>query len=99
MLNRRIKYKMAKTDLHVHSKYSEHSSDWFLKRIGANESYVNPDDNYILARQNGMDFVTITDHNRIDGSIYLQEKYPDNVFSGVELTTYFQLTVLLLLKD
>jgi len=80
---------MAKADLHVHSKYSEHSSDWFLKRIGANESYVNPDDNYILARQNGMDFVTITDHNRIDGSIYLQEKHPDHVFSGVELTTYF----------
>jgi len=36
-----------------------------------------------------MDFVTITDHNKIDGVMLLKEKYPREVFTGVELTTYF----------
>jgi len=37
----------------------------------------------------GMSFVTITDHNEIAGSVLLKEKYPDKVFTGVEVTTYF----------
>jgi glycosyltransferase involved in cell wall biosynthesis/predicted metal-dependent phosphoesterase TrpH len=36
-----------------------------------------------------MDFVTITDHNKIDGVLLLKEKYPDEVITGVETTTYF----------
>lgn len=36
-----------------------------------------------------MDLVTVTDHNRMDASLYLKEKYPDRVFTGVETTAYF----------
>ncbi len=79
---------MAKADLHVHSKYSERPSEWFLQRLGAAESYIDPEVVYSMAKQRGMDFVTITDHNRIEGSVLLKEKY-DDVFTGVEVTTYF----------
>ena len=50
---------MAQIDLHVHSKYSNHPSEWFLQRLGASESYTEPETIYKLARQRGMDFVTI----------------------------------------
>ena len=63
---------MKKIDLHVHSKYSKHPSEWFLQRIGAKESYTEPELIYQLARSQGMDFVTITDHNKIDGALFLQ---------------------------
>lgn len=36
-----------------------------------------------------MDFVTITDHNRIDGAMLLKRKYPERVFVSVETTAYF----------
>ncbi|MFO7813914.1 MAG: glycosyltransferase [Pelovirga sp.] len=80
---------MALADLHVHSKYSNHPSEWFLQRLGASESYTEPETIYSLARQRGMDFVTITDHNRIKGSLELVEKHPDRCFTGVESTAYF----------
>jgi glycosyltransferase involved in cell wall biosynthesis/predicted metal-dependent phosphoesterase TrpH len=80
---------MAKIDLHLHSKYSEHPSEWFLQRIGAKESYTEPEFIYQTAKKRGMDFVTITDHNKIDGVLLLKEKYPNEVITGVETTTYF----------
>lgn len=80
---------MTKADLHVHSKYSEHPSEWFLQRLGAGESYTEPEQIYKTAKEGGMDFVTITDHNRIDGALLLKEKYPEKVFTGVESTVYF----------
>jgi hypothetical protein len=80
---------MAKIDLHVHSKYSEHPSDWFLQRLGAKESYTEPEYIYELAKKRGMDFITVTDHNRIEGALRLKEKHPEETFIGVESTTYF----------
>lgn len=80
---------MAKADLHVHSKHSEHPSEWFLQRIGAHESYTEPEFIYETAKSQGMDFVTITDHNRIDGALLLRERHPADVFTGVETTAYF----------
>lgn len=80
---------MKKIDLHVHSKFSEHPSEWFLQRLGAAESYTEPDFIYKTAKERGMDFVTITDHNRIEGSLILKEKYPEEVITGMEATTYF----------
>lgn len=79
----------SKVDLHVHSKYSEHPSEWFLQRLGAAESYTEPEFIYRTAKERGMNFVTITDHNNIEGSLILKEKYPDDVFTGVETTAYF----------
>lgn len=80
---------MAKADLHVHSKYSEHPSEWFLQRLGAKESYTEPEHIFQSARARGMDFVTITDHNRVEGSLLIAQKYPAEAFSGAEFTTYF----------
>ncbi len=80
---------MAKVDMHVHSKYSEHPSEWFLQRLGAAESYTDPYDLYAIMKKRGMDFVTITDHNRIDGALLLKEAHPDEVIVGIEATTYF----------
>jgi glycosyltransferase involved in cell wall biosynthesis len=80
---------MRKADLHVHSKYSDHPSEWFLQRLGASESYTEPDYIYNTMKEREMDFVTITDHNKIDGVLYLKEKYPHDVFMGVESTAYF----------
>jgi predicted metal-dependent phosphoesterase TrpH len=80
---------MAKIDMHVHSKYSEHPSEWFLQRLGAKESYTEPEFIYQTAKKRGMNFVTITDHNRIEGALRLKDRYPDDVIVGVESTTYF----------
>ncbi|MCD4812468.1 glycosyltransferase [bacterium] len=80
---------MAKADLHVHSKYSRHASEWFLKRLGAHESYTEPEEVYRIAKQRGMDYVALTDHNRIDGALHLKKKHPGDVIVGVEATAYF----------
>ncbi len=83
------KYNMAKADLHVHTCFSAHPSEWFLQRLGTRESYTCPEDVYATAKQQGMSFVTITDHNDITASLRLMEKHPEDVFTGTEVTTYF----------
>ncbi len=80
---------MAKADLHVHSKHSNHPSEWFLQRIGASESYTDPESVYRKAKENGMQYVTLTDHNCIEGAISLKEHHPDDFFIGMETTVYF----------
>lgn len=80
---------MAQADLHCHSKFSKHPSEWFLQRIGAAESYTEPDFIYRTAKSRGMDFVTVTDHNNMEASLYLTEKYPHDTFTGTEFTVYF----------
>jgi len=80
---------MIKADLHVHSSYSEHPSEWFLQRIGARESYTSVETIHSVAKRRGMSFVTVTDRNRIDGSLELVEKHPRDSFVSCETTTYF----------
>ncbi|MHB9028123.1 MAG: glycosyltransferase [Candidatus Latescibacterota bacterium] len=80
---------MAKADLHVHSRYSNHPSEWFLQRIGASESYTDPEFIYRTAKEQGMQFVTITDHNSIEGALRLKERYPEDCFVSMETTAYF----------
>ncbi len=80
---------MAKVDLHVHSRFSEQPSDWILRRVGSKESYTEPEHIYRLAKARGMDFIAITDHNRINGALLLKEKYPDEIIVGVEATVSF----------
>lgn len=80
---------MAKVDLHVHSRFSDHPSEWFLQRLGANESYTDPEFVYQTAKKLGMDFVTLTDHNDIRGALQLRAAHPDDTFISVESTAYF----------
>lgn len=77
----------SKSDLHVHSKYSDRPSEWVLRRVGAPESFVEPRDIYARAMTAGMSFVTISDHNKIDGA--LEIAHLPNTFISCEVTTYF----------
>jgi glycosyltransferase involved in cell wall biosynthesis/predicted metal-dependent phosphoesterase TrpH len=60
-----------------------------LQRLGTRESYIEPEEVYRRAKKEGMDFVTITDHNTIEGAVRLKQKHPSDVIIGVEATTYF----------
>ncbi|MHB1155947.1 MAG: glycosyltransferase [Phycisphaerales bacterium] len=77
----------SRADLHVHSKYSDRPSEWFLRRVGAPESFMEPIEVYRRARARGMDFVTISDHNKIHGALDIA--HLPNTFISCELTTYF----------
>ncbi|HVS62254.1 MAG TPA: glycosyltransferase [Thermoanaerobaculia bacterium] len=76
----------SKVDVHVHSKHSDRPSEWFLRRIGSPESFVEPIEVYRRAKERGMDFVTISDHNCIEGA--LEIAHLDGVFLSNEVTTY-----------
>ncbi|WP_319559649.1 glycosyltransferase [Marispirochaeta sp.] len=80
---------MIQADLHVHSKYSDHPSEWFLQRLGTSESYTEPEYIYSTAKQRGMNLVTITDHNSIQGALELKRRHPEDCFVSVETTAYF----------
>jgi len=76
-----------KVDLHCHSKHSKRPSLWLMQKLGCPESFTESAELYRLLRQRGMDAVTITDHNVIDGC--LEIAHLDSVFMGCEYTTYF----------
>lgn len=78
---------LLRADLHVHSRYSKRPSQWILRKLGASESYTDPLDLYALARQRGMDLVTITDHNTLAGS--LEIAHLRGTFLSEEITAYF----------
>jgi predicted metal-dependent phosphoesterase TrpH len=80
---------MVLIDLHVHSHFSAHPSEWFLQRLGTRESYTDLETVYQLAKSRGMTMMTITDHNEIAGSVLLKERYPHKVITGTEATCYF----------
>ncbi len=76
-----------KADLHVHSRFSTRPSQWILQKLGCPESFTQPKEVYRIARSKGMDLVTITDHNTIDG--VLEIAHLPGVFISEEITTYF----------
>lgn len=78
---------VSRADLHVHCKYSNRPSEWLLRRIGSAECYTEPMEVYQRAKSAGMDFVTISDHNTIDGA--LEIAHLDDTFISCEVTTYF----------
>ncbi len=80
---------MICADLHVHSTASKRPSEWFLKKVGARESYTDMETLYNTAKSQNMDFVTVTDHNTIEGALALVENHPEDTFISVEVTTYF----------
>lgn len=80
---------MPRADLHVHSKYSDHPSTWGHKVYNSPESFTDVETVYHQAKRRGMDFVTLTDHDDIRGSIELTTKFPDDTFMSCEVTTFF----------
>lgn len=75
-----------KLDLHVHTHYSGLTTLVPLHRV-MKESYNTPESVYRRARGRGMDLVTITDHDSIDGVLTLADR-PD-VLVGSEVTGMF----------
>jgi predicted metal-dependent phosphoesterase TrpH len=64
-----------KADLHVHTWHSTQSGSWrFLRSY---DCYSSPADVYRVAHARGMDLVTFTDHDSIDGCMELLNRHPD----------------------
>ncbi|MEW6581348.1 MAG: glycosyltransferase [Actinomycetota bacterium] len=78
---------MTRVDLHLHSRASTETGNWFLRRAALPESTTDPAAAYAAAKRRGMDFVTITDHNTLRG--VLEIAHHGDVFMGVEVTTAF----------
>jgi len=77
----------SKVDLHVHSRFSSRSPEWLLRRFEVPDSYTEPRKLHALLRERGMDFVTITDHDRIEGCLEIADL--PGVFISEEVTTWF----------
>ncbi len=77
----------SRCDLHLHSRHSNRSAEWLLRRFEFPDSYSDPRRLYDSLKDRGMDFVTLTDHNTIAGCLELAEE-PD-VFISEEVTAYF----------
>jgi glycosyltransferase involved in cell wall biosynthesis/predicted metal-dependent phosphoesterase TrpH len=79
---------VSKADLHVHSTASQMSKLGVQRALGLPECATPPDEVYDLAKRRGMHFVTITDHDTLDGGLQLGDR-PD-VFLSEELTAWFR---------
>ncbi|MDA8414200.1 MAG: glycosyltransferase [Desulfobacteraceae bacterium] len=76
-----------KADLHVHSSHSNKPTYWAMRKFNVPESYTSPRHLYRVARERGMDFVTITDHNAINGA--LEIGHLPGTFISSEITAHF----------
>lgn len=79
---------LKRADLHCHSRFSVFK---YFRRANTRDCYNAPEDVYRIAKERGMSFVTLTDHDSIDGALYLLNKHPDltDFFIGEEVETYF----------
>jgi len=77
----------CRVDLHLHSRYSQESDLWILRQAGVGESSTDPETAYRNAKARGMTYVTLTDHNTIEGALTLT--HHDDFFVSEEVTTYF----------
>jgi glycosyltransferase involved in cell wall biosynthesis/predicted metal-dependent phosphoesterase TrpH len=73
--------------MHCHSTASHFSKLGVQRSLGLPECATPPEEVYELAKRRGMDFVTITDHDTIDGCLELADR-PD-CFVSEELTARF----------
>ena len=79
---------LKRADLHCHSRFSVFK---YFRRANTRDCYNAPEDVYRIAKERGMAYVTLTDHDSIDGALYLLNKYPDlkDFFIGEEVETFF----------
>jgi len=79
---------LKRADLHCHSRFSIFK---YFKRANTRDCYNAPEDVYRIAKERGMSYVTLTDHDSIDGALYFMNKYPDikDFFIGEEVETKF----------
>ena len=81
--------RLYKADLHMHSRYSGMATH--LKFLRCRDCYSKPIDVYRTAKQRGMDLVTITDHDSIDGCLELLDQMGplDDFIIAEEISTWF----------
>jgi predicted metal-dependent phosphoesterase TrpH len=77
----------SKVDLHIHSRFSSRSAEWLFRRFEVPDSYSEPRKLHALLRERGMDFVTLTDHDRIDGCLEIADL--PGAFISEQVTTWF----------
>lgn len=77
----------SRVDLHCHSTASQFSKLGVQRSLGLPECATPPEEVYELAKRRGMDFVTITDHDTIDGCLELADR--SDCFVSEELTARF----------
>jgi glycosyltransferase involved in cell wall biosynthesis len=78
---------MSKCDLHIHSRYSARSEEWLFRRFDFPDSYSDPKELHRQLLERGMDFVTLTDHDTIEGCLQIVDL--PNTFISEQVTTYF----------
>ncbi len=78
---------MSKCDLHIHSRCSDRSEEWLFRRFDFPDSYSDPRELHGQLMAAGMDFVTITDHDTIEGCLQIAD-LPQS-FISEQVTTYF----------
>jgi len=82
---------LARADLHLHTDASIFK---YFKAANTRDSYNDPEETYRLAKSRGMDFVTFTDHDTVDGGLAFQDRHPDlkDFFLSEEVETFFPKT-------
>jgi glycosyltransferase involved in cell wall biosynthesis len=78
---------VSRCDLHIHSRHSARSEEWLFRRFDFPDSYSDPKQLYEQLLKRGMDYVTITDHDSINGC--LEIAHLPRAFIGEQVTTYF----------
>ncbi|MBK8230951.1 MAG: glycosyltransferase [Candidatus Eisenbacteria bacterium] len=76
----------TRADLHVHSRHGARGAEP-SPLLGEAPCQTDPETVYRLAKRRGMDFVTITDRDRLDGALELVRSHPEDTFTGVEVTS------------
>ena len=75
-----------KLDSHVHTFHSGKTTIYPLNYV-LGESYNTPEKLYRCAKARGMDLVTITDHDSIQGALEIEDR--SDVIIGSEITAFF----------
>ena len=76
-----------RADLHVHSTNSDVSGSARIRALRSAESFTDPLELYAAQRARGMDFVTITDHNTLAGSLAIA--HLPGTFLSTEFDSWF----------
>ncbi|MFI5180801.1 MAG: PHP-associated domain-containing protein [Thermoanaerobaculia bacterium] len=82
---------LARADLHLHTEASIFK---YFRAANSRDSYNDPDETYRLAKARGMDFVTFSDHDTLDGCLKFLDRHPDlpDFFVSEEVETFFPMT-------
>ena len=80
---------MIRVDLHCHTQFSSLATfNPILARAKVPESFSDPDEVYLTAKARGMDLVTFTDHDTVNGCSAFMEAHPQvqDFFMSEEVT-------------